>query len=134
MVKKHTSLHNIINELVDRTNTDTQRIRALEQGDESTATRLESAEQELININQTLQKVQKDLDKGFKNRDASINQLQSTIKEIIKHVKKLAPSDKLNELQAMVEIYNPLKSNFMIREEVEDLIRHKIKESAKRNK
>jgi predicted nucleic acid-binding Zn-ribbon protein len=126
MAKRPSSLHSIINELVDRTNTDTQRIRSLEHREESLTSRLENLEKDIMGISSSLQKISKDLEEGLRQRDRSISEIQSTIKEIIRHIKKLAEADKIDELEALLEIYNPLKSSFLTREEAEELISERL--------
>jgi vacuolar-type H+-ATPase subunit I/STV1 len=134
MARRPTTLRTIINELVDRTNTDTQRIRILEQREGGLSNRTESIEQEVLNINKSLQKLIVNIDTGLKKRDKSITEMQATIKEMIKHLKKLASVSKVNELEAMLNIYNPLKSNFVTKEEVEQLISQKLSSMSKNNK
>jgi hypothetical protein len=133
MPKKHTTLHNIINELVDRTNTDTQRIRQLESWEKGLNMRIESIEQEILNINNTTQKTINDLEAGLKKRDQNINELQLMIKEIIKQLKRFVRTEKISELETMLDIYSPLKSNFMTREEVEQLIAKRIPAKSKKH-
>jgi vacuolar-type H+-ATPase subunit I/STV1 len=132
MARRPTTLRTIINELVDRTNTDTQRIRILEQREGGLSNRMESIEQEVLNINKALQKLIINIDTGLKKRDKSITEMQATIKEMIKQLKKLASVSKVNELEAMLNIYNPLKSNFVTKEEVEQLISQRISSMSKK--
>ena len=134
MARKHSTLHDIINELVDRTNTDTQRIRVLEQGGRSSASRMESLEKEILDLSRSVQKLESDLESGFKKRDAEISELKNTVKEMLKHLKQLASVSKVNELEAMLDIYNPLKSNFVTREDVERLIAERLSKTPKNNK
>jgi predicted phage gp36 major capsid-like protein len=126
LTTKHNSLHAIINELVERTNSDTQRIRALEQRTESAMSRMDSIEQELMKMTQSLQKISSDMEAKFKSNEAVDSETQNTIKEIINRVKKLAPAEKVEELEALLEIYNPLKSNFVTMEEVENIIAERL--------
>ena len=132
MAKKATSLHSIINELVERSNSDTQRIRALEQKEDNMASRLEVIEKDMISMNESVLKLGEQTVANFKKRDAVNIQLQGTIKEIIKQLKRLASAEKINELEAMIDIYNPLKSNFMTKEEVESLISDKLEKLPKK--
>ena len=57
MAKKPTSLHAIINELVDRTNSDIQRLRVLEQRNDILTSRSNAIEKEILNINRNIQRV-----------------------------------------------------------------------------
>ena len=126
MAKKPTSLHTIINELVERTNSDTQRIRIIEQREESLLSRIDSVEQELLNINQAITKLTKDLEASIKANDAKDSEIGNTVKEVIRHLKTLAPKEKVTELETLIDIYNPLKSNFITKEEAGNLIDEKL--------
>lgn len=126
MARKATSLHTIINELVERTNSGNQRMRTLEQREESLLSRMETAEQDLLAINQSISNLTKDLEASIKARDAKESELSSTIKEIIRHLKTLAPKDRVSEMEALIDIYSPLKSNFITKEEAENLIDEKL--------
>jgi len=126
MAKKPPTLRTIINELVDRTNTDTQRIRVLEQKEEGLSFRINAMEQEALNINKAIQEFASSLESELKKRDMSIFELQVTIKKIIKQFKRIASIGKVKELETILDLYNPLKSSFMTREEVEQLISKRL--------
>jgi hypothetical protein len=126
VASKATSLHTIINELVERTNSGNQRMRNLEQREESLLARMDTAEQDLLSINQSISKITKDLEGSIKARDAKETEIRNTIKEIIAHLKTLAPKEKLSELEALIDIYSPLKSSFITREEAENMIDEKL--------
>lgn len=116
------TLHGIINELVDRTNTDTKRIRNLESWEKSLNSRLEAIEKELIRLNNVTQGTITETEEGLARRDKAITEMHNMIKEIVKHLKRFAKSEKITELETMMEIYDPLKSNFVTKEEVRQLI------------
>lgn len=90
MAKRATTLHSIINELVERTNTDTQRIRALEQREEGMFGRIDSLESEFSEMNNKLMKITQDMENALKQRDISISEIQNTMKEIINQVKRIS--------------------------------------------
>ncbi len=134
MATKPPTLRTIINELVDRTNTNTQRIRVLEQREESLSSRSDSLEQEALNINKAIQALTNNLGSELKKRDKSISEAQSIIKEMIKQLKRFASAGKVRELEAMLDLYSPLKSSFITREEAEQLISKKLSSAPKNNK
>jgi hypothetical protein len=116
---RHT-LHGIINELVDRTNTDTRRIRSIESWEKSLNSRLEAIE------NNVTQRIITEMEDGLARRDKAITEMHNMIKEIVKHLKRFAKSEKIAELETMMEIYDPLKSNFVTKDEVEQLINKRL--------
>ncbi|MCK4714557.1 MAG: hypothetical protein KAT35_03205 [Candidatus Aenigmarchaeota archaeon] len=134
MAGKPTTLHTIINELVDRTNTDTQRIRALESWEKALNLRIESIERELLSINANLQKLASGLEKGLKKRDQGITELRNIVKEVVKQLRRTVSTERVKELEAMIDIYSPIKSNFITREEAENLIARSKSGRPKNNK
>lgn len=125
MAKKPTTLHTIINELVDRTNSDSQRLRILEQRNETLSSRINSMEQELQNMNSHLNKIITDVDGKIRKQEDLIRRSDNILKEVIKQMKKLATVAKIDELEQLIDIYSPLKSQFVTREEVERMMQEK---------
>jgi hypothetical protein len=125
MAKKPTTLHAIINELVDRTNSNTQRLRVLEQRSEVLSSRANTIEQEILNLNKNIHNVILNLDTKTKRLDDRIRKNEGIVKEMIKQMKKLATTSKISELEQLIEIYNPLKSQFITRDEAERIIEEK---------
>jgi hypothetical protein len=125
MAKKPTTLHAIINELVDRTNSDTQRLRVLEQRSEVLSSRSNSLEREILNINKQLQKNILAMDVKNMKLEDRLKKSENTVREIVKQMKKLATTSKIGELEQLIEIYNPLKSQFVTKEEVERIMKEK---------
>lgn len=125
MAKKPTTLHAIINELVDRTNSNTQRLRVLEQRNEVLSSRANTIEQEILNLNRHIQRVMLGIDTKTKKIEDRIRKSEGILKEVVKQMKKLATTSKISELEQLIEIYNPIKSQFMTREEVERIIEEK---------
>jgi hypothetical protein len=123
---KPRSVHSIINEVVDRVNDNTKRLRILEQRSQIFASRMNSVEKEMLRLNKNIQKLVSGLEIRIKKQDERVFQTENTVKEIIKQMKKLATSTKISELEELLEIYNPLKSQFATREEVERMINEKI--------
>ncbi len=119
------TIRSVINELVDRTNTNTQRLRILEQDIRTLKTRTNSIEKNTLNqtkkINSTLSKFEAKLTKT----EDRILALERTIKEMVNEIKRLATLPKVKELEELIEIYNPLKSQFITKEEVERMIERK---------
>jgi len=120
------TLRTIIREIVERTNTDNSRIRVLEQENDILKSRMDTIEQALMNnrkaIERDLAELKGTLDKSGRRSD----QTDSMLKELARDMKRLASSAKIKELETMVDMYNPLKSQFITREEVERLIERRL--------
>lgn len=122
MAKKPTSMHAIINELVDRTNSDIQRLRVLEQRNDILTSRSNVIEKEIININRNIQRIMLNTETGNKKTEERIKKNDAMLREVVKQMKKLATTSKIIELEQLIEIYNPLKSQFVTKEEVQRMI------------
>lgn len=122
MTKEPNSLHAIINELVDRTNSDIQRLRVLEQRNDVLTSRSNAIEKEITNINSNIQKMMLSMETMNKRLEERIKRNESMLNEVVKQMKKLATASKIAELEEMIEIYNPLKSQFVTKEEVQRMI------------
>jgi vacuolar-type H+-ATPase subunit I/STV1 len=122
---KPRSVHSVINEIVDRINDNTKRLRTLEQRSQILASRMNSVEKEMLRLNKNTQKLVSGIETRIKEQDNKVFQNETTVKEIIKQIKKLATGAKISELEELLEIYNPLKSQFVTREEVERMINEK---------
>ena len=122
------TLRTIIRELVERTNTDSARIRILEQEKDIVKSRTDSVEQTVIGQKKQADKSLAGLEARIEKMNERMLQIESTVKEIVKEMKKLATVSKIKELESLVDIYNPLKSQFMTREEAERMIERKLEE------
>jgi hypothetical protein len=122
------TLRTIIRELVDRSNSDTARIRVLEQEKAIVKSRMDSIEQTWIGQKKAMDKALNELSVKVEKTNKRMMQVESTMKEMIKEIKKLATTSKIKELESLVEMYNPLKSQFITREEVERMIKRKANE------
>ncbi len=122
MAKKSTTLHEIVNELVDRTNSNSQRLRALEERDKVLSSRANAAEQEMLDLNRQIQESVMKIDERAKKVEERAIKTENMLKEVVKQIKKLATTSRISELEQLIEVYNPIKSQFVTREEVERLI------------
>ena len=117
------TLHAVINELVERVNSNIQRLRVLEQSSDSVVTRTNSLEQNYLQLKKDLQKQISEINKSISKLDERITKIETTLKEVIEYVKKLPTTSKIKELEEMIEIYNPIASKFVTKEEVLSLMK-----------
>ncbi len=125
------SLHTIIRELVERTNTDTGRIRVLEQEGNIFKSRVNTLEQDMLNQRKQIQASLSGFESRLAKQEEMLRKLEKTIKEIVKELKKLASVAKIKGLEHLIDIYNPIKSSFITKEEAERLVEEKLAEKAK---
>ena len=70
--------------------------------------------------------VVQDVDLRVASEDEKILKVENTIREIVTQIKRLATSAEVRGLQELIDIYNPLKSNFMTKDQVEQLIEDRL--------
>ncbi|MEM5812243.1 MAG: hypothetical protein QXN71_01170 [Candidatus Aenigmatarchaeota archaeon] len=126
--KKPKTIGMIINEIVERLNSDTQRLRVLEQSYDSVNERVNMIEQAILQNKREMLKSFSSLDTKLSALDDRITRVENTIKEIVERVKKLATTAELKELESLIEIYNPVKSNFVTREELDKILKERKKQ------
>ncbi len=56
------------------------------------------------------------------NSEASTKEIQNIINEIVRSIKRLAEKSEVAALRELIDIYNPVKSKFVTRDEVENML------------
>jgi ABC-type transporter Mla subunit MlaD len=131
--KQPRTISTILNEVIERVNDDTQRLRVLEQSSESLLSRMNMLEQAML---QNRRESQNNLGETAAKASALEDRLakaENTLKEIVNHMKKLVTESQLKELEGLVDIYNPVKSNFVTKEELERILGEKSRKPGKTN-
>jgi cob(I)alamin adenosyltransferase len=120
--KQSRSINAILNDVIQRVNDDTQRLRILEQSSESLTSRINSVEQGALQGRNEMQKALSDINEGITALNERLSKTENTMKEVITHMKKLVTESQVKELESLIELYNPVKSNFVTREEMEKFV------------
>lgn len=118
----------VLNKLIERVNSNIRRLRILEQESSLFKTRLTSLEQEIVSQRNQAKKAAGDTSKKAAVLEERLASMESTLKEIITQLKKVTTTSKIKELEQLIEIYNPIKSQFVTREEVDKIIEERLKE------
>ncbi len=126
MADKPSKLHTILKELVRRSNSNLKRVRILEQRNIVIENRINSMEQSMFEQSKDIKKSMAVIENTMSKAEIKVTRMENAMREIMKQVKKLATTTKIRELEQLVEIYNPLKSNFTTKEEVQRLIEEKV--------
>lgn len=116
----------VLNKLIQRVNTDTRRLRLLEQENVINKTRIEVMEKNILSDKKHDQKTVQELEQKIITVEDTLATMGLTIKEIINEIKKLASTTKVKELEHLIDIYNPIKSEFITKEEALHLIEEKL--------
>ena len=125
--KRTSKLHTVLRELIERTNSNIMRLRIIEQNSQIMKTRITSVEKAFLAHKKELQKTVSETEKTVKALGARSDKMESALKQIIKEMKRMVTTGQMKELEHLMEIYSPLKSNFITREELEQVLDEKLK-------
>jgi hypothetical protein len=123
--RERRTVGSVLNKLIQHVNADSRRLRVLEEENVILKTRLASMERNMLAQRSQMEKYIHDLEvkiEGLENRGRMV---ENTIKEMIKEIKKLASMSKVKELESLINMYNPLTSQFVTREEAERMLQEK---------
>ncbi len=121
------TLRTIITELVERTNTDARRLRVLEQRSESLTGQMNSVEETVLKTKKDVMEQLASMSSELEKQSDRLERVEKAVEEVVKQMKKTATITDLKELEELVEIYNPLKSAFITREQAEQLLEERLK-------
>ena len=113
-------------EIVRRINTNTRRIRTIEQRLDGLESRIGSLEEKLIDEIDNLRKSFDQISVDIKAVSESLSEIRGEILKINKTVDKTAKKAEIKELETLLEIYNPIKSQFVTRDQVERILEEKL--------
>ncbi len=113
-------------ELVRRINDGTRRIRMIEQNIDVLNLKIIGIEERVISDMESLKKNFDQLFLDIQEITKTMNELRGEILKINKNLDKTAKKTEVKELEGLLDLYNPVKSTFVTREELERLLEEKI--------
>lgn len=113
-------------EIVKMVNTNTRRIRALEQRLEGTERRLRALQDNFIEEIENLRKKFEQISIDIKAVTENLSKIRAEMLTLNKNFEKTARRAEVKELESLLDLYSPIKSKFTTREEVERMIEEKI--------
>jgi len=119
--------HRVMSEMINRINDKTKRLRDLERAYDSMANRSISIEQDILAFKKASRNDINDIKIKLGELSTEIDKLTETAKEIMKQLKFFATKTKVEELESMLNIFNPLESVFVTKDDVKRIVREEIK-------
>ncbi|MCX6817650.1 MAG: hypothetical protein NTU57_02235 [Candidatus Aenigmarchaeota archaeon] len=116
----------IMVDLINRVNENVQRLRVIEQKMQAADLRINSAEQNVVSYTKNMQKELSDKNTTISQIDERIEKIEIAYMEILKQLKLVATRANLDELKQLVSIYDPMKSSFVTKEEMERFVEEKL--------
>ena len=116
------TVDSVLNKLIERVNSNIRRLRVLEQETGIVKTRLNSIEEDMLSQRNHTHKSLEDLADKIVKLDDRISSTENTMRDIIEKLKKVTTTTKIRELEQLIDIYNPLKSEFITKDEARRMI------------
>ncbi len=116
----------ILADVINRMNENVQRLRVIEQKMQATDTRMNSIEQNFVSYNKNIQRSAAERDAKIGQLEERVGRIETTYKEILNQLKLVATKTNVDEIRQLISIYDPMKSSFVTKEEMESFIDEKL--------
>lgn len=113
----------ILQELIRRTNRSERRLRITEQRTQALESRLSSAEDANFKQGKDIKKEVIDLDINVKTFNDRLTKLESDMNKVSEQTRNFAKRSEIKELEAMFELLNPIKQEFVTRKELQEILK-----------
>ena len=120
------TVQSVINDLIGRVNTDTRRMRIIEQELNILKPRIAAIEQNVSEQRKAINASISELGAKVARAEDKVSRMESLLGEVVKGMKRFALVSEVKKLEQLIEIYSPLKSEFVTNEEVERLIEEAV--------
>ncbi len=121
-------MQTILDEIVRRLNEQGRRLRMLEERSRAIEAKLGSSEDLILRNAEGARQKSGDFEKTIKEMDARIMKAENDIGKIVRDIGRTAKKTELMELESTLNLFNPLKSSFVTREDVERMMKEKAEE------
>ncbi len=118
-------LQAMLDEIVRRINEHGRRVRVLEERNRAIETKIGSAEDIILRNAESARLKAEENSSILTDMDARIMKVENDLSKIARDMGKTVKKTEVLELENLLSLYNPLRSAFMTRDEVERLIKEK---------
>jgi uncharacterized protein (DUF342 family) len=113
----------ILTELVRRENESSRRLRALEERSSLTEMRAGTLQDAFLKMSEDKKISSDKLNERLTGIENNMLRLENEMIKINKMLEKMAKKTELKELENMLSFFNPIKTNFVTRDEVQRMMR-----------
>jgi hypothetical protein len=117
----------VLNEVVRRGNETVRRLRDLEEKDSLTENRLNTVETTLLNLSEEKRVSNDKFSLNVEDIQKNLVKIDNELMRINKLLEKMAKKSEIKELENLISIYNPIKTNFITKEDAELIIEERLK-------
>jgi len=114
-----------ISELYQMDSENKRRLRDIEQRLAAIDNSVKRQDSGLLELKGKVLELTGNLKSGKSDSDASIKEIQNIINEMLRGMKRMADKSEIVALKELLDIYNPVKSKFITRDEVENMLEEK---------
>ncbi len=122
-----------IRELFEMDSENKRRLREIEQKVTAVDNSVKRAEAGLLELKSKMLELSGILNSNKIADETAMKGMENIINEIISNMKRLAEKSEVAGLKEIIDIYSPIKSNFITREEVENILEEKLSSKKKRS-
>lgn len=119
------SVSSVLSKMIERVNSNIRRLRVVEQDSSVLKERVTALEEEILSLKREIDASARDHTLKRATLEERIVKIEHTLKEVIAQLKKTSTTTKIKELEDLIDMYNPLKSQFITRDEVAQLLEKK---------
>jgi len=122
------ALQPVNRELLNRINDNTRRIRTIETRSSRSENRISAVEERIIDEVEELRKGFDQIVLDLKELSNTLNLMRSEMAKVNKKVGKAATKAEIKEVSSLMDVWNPVRSVFVTKDEAERMIEAKIEE------
>jgi len=117
----------VLNEIVRRSNETVRRLRDLEERDSLIENRVSTMETAILASSEEKRDINDKIMLKIDEIEKNIIRIDNELLRINKIIEKVAKKTELKELENIISLYNPIKTNFITKEEAERIVEEKLK-------
>ncbi len=118
-------LQSMLDEIVRRINDHGRRLRVLEERNRVIEAKIGSAEDTILRNAETARQKSEEISNVLRDMDARIMKVESDIGKLARDMTRTVKKPEVMELENLISLYNPLKSAFVTKEELERILKEK---------
>ena len=122
------NLRDILNELIERTNSMIMRLRIVEQRNKTSMTKMNSLQTTAMEQVKESKNFIKSFEKKMETYKEKMLYMENMLKDMSKKINNTATKTELRGLEEMIRIYDPVKSQFVTKRELKEFLKQKTKQ------
>jgi len=112
--------------IIERLNSNTRRIRQLEENLKNTEEEVRNAQERIIRETEDLEELKTQIKNRMSETEESLEALQVEVENLERKMNNFVSRREIREIEGYMDLMNPISSSFVTEEDVEELIEDKI--------